>query len=74
MEIEEAPMLSLRMKPTPLEKLPALEDALETLAVMTAQDVSYRARDYLGRRRKPSILLAVKRCANGRFGSATTSM
>lgn len=49
---EEMPLLSLRMKPTESEQLAGYDDALDCLDVLTAQDAVYKARDYIGRRRK----------------------
>jgi Cyclin, N-terminal domain len=49
---EEMPLLSLRMKPSQSEKLAVYEDALDCLGVMTAQDATYKSKDYIGRRRK----------------------
>lgn len=49
------PILSLRKTSTPsilLEKPVCIDDALDSLAVMATQDVAYKCRDYMGRRRK----------------------
>jgi Cyclin, N-terminal domain len=49
---EEMSMLKLRMKPTESEQLAGYEHTLDCLDVLIAQDAVYKARDYIGRRRK----------------------
>lgn len=49
----EAPLLGLRMKPVKSGDVVPMDEALDSLAVMIAQDAgSYKTRDYLGRRRR----------------------
>lgn len=55
---QEDPLLSLRMKPSSSgqqeDVMARYDEALDSLAIMTSQDAAYKARDYLGRRRKRS--------------------
>jgi Cyclin, N-terminal domain len=52
---EEMSLLSLRMKPTESEQLACYDYTLDCLDVLTAQDALYKARDYIGRRRKRGV-------------------